>query len=149
VGRVTTPAVVASLPVLCLLVWVSTAYGHVFPTEGPPPVRVIPERFQATWVAQPDGPPRILITDEQHQPVAEVPVRAPVPVVEKWRWWNVLAGNPAGYLDAANPAQRLDITLPRLECLPVGPDWLRGWEFTFFAAVIVMSLLLKRVLRIH
>jgi hypothetical protein len=149
VGRVLGPAVVASVPVLCLLVWMSTAYGHVFPERETPTVRVAPAPLQARWQAGTDDFPSIVVTDAERTTVADVPVPAPVTVIEKWRWWNLLIGNPAGYLDSSNPAQRLEIDLPRRQYLSAGPGWMRGWEIPFFTALIIASLLLKRVFRIN
>lgn len=148
VGRVLGPAVLASLPVLCLLVWMSTAYGHIYPAD-PPEVRVTPSSLDARWIAAGDDPPRILVTDPDRREVADQPLAAPVRVIEKRSWWNVLIGNPAGYLDEKSPAQRLEISLPRQEIIPIGPWWMRGWEIPFFLSLIVASLALKRLLRIH
>lgn len=35
------------------------------------------------------------------------------------------------------------------EVLPFGPDWARGWEFSFIAAMIIFSLIYKNVRRIQ
>ena len=148
VARVSGPAVLASLPVLFLLVWISTAYGHAFPSE-PPPVRVVPEPLQAQWLPGNDQGPRIRVTGAGRKTLAEVPVTAPVPVIEKWHWWNALVGNPAGYLDREGPAERLEIALPRRQFVSAGPRWMRGWEVPFFASLLVVSLWLKRLLAIH
>lgn len=149
VGRVIGPALVAALPVVFLLVWVSTAYGHRFPIDDAPAVEVQPTTLQGRWVEAADRTPRVAISNGRHGTVSEVAVAAPVPVIEKRQWWNVLIGNPAGYLDEAGPAERLRISLPRQQIIGAGPDWLRGWEVPFFAAVLVISLILKRALRIE
>ena len=148
VGRVLGPAVLASLPVFCLLVWMSTKYGHTYPDQ-PPTVHVTPSSLQARWIAVQDHLPSIRVTGSEATQLAEVPLAAPVPVIEKRHWWNTLIGNPAGYLNADGPAQRLDIELPRQQFVNVGPGWMRGWEVPFFASLIVASLALKRVLRIY
>jgi len=145
VGRVLGPAVLASLPVLCLLVWMSTAYGHAYPDE-PPRVHVTPSSLEARWIPAPGHPPRIRVTGSE--PVV-VPLAAPVPVIEKRHWWNALIGNPAGYLEENSPVERLDIELPRREFVNVGPGWMRGWEMLFFVSLLAASLVLKRLLRIH
>src|SRR5690606_24344106 len=113
VGRVLGPAVLASLPVLCLLVWMSTEYGHAYPAEAPQ-VEVAPEPLAGRWVRGEDGDtPRVLVTEPGRGVLADLPVAAPVPVIEKRHWWNVLVGNPAGYLADESRAERVDITLPR------------------------------------
>lgn len=146
VGQVTGPALVASIPVLCVLVWLSTAYGHRFPAD-PPPVDVQPAPLSGHWVN--GSKPGVVVTGSDGAELGRVSLPAPVPVVEKRRWWNVLIGNPAGYLSPASPVERVLVDLPRRQVLPFGPAWLRGWELPFFAALLATSLALKRALRIH
>ena len=43
----------------------------------------------------------------------------------------------------------LELGLPRSQFLPFGPEWLRGWIAYFFGIVIVVSLLLKFLWRLH
>ena len=148
VGRVAVPAVVASIPVLFVLVWLSTAYGHAFPESRAPALRITPATLDAAWSASQDGP-QIRVWDESGGTSFAVRVAAPVTVIEHRRWWNMLIGNPAGYLEPGSPAQRIEIVLPRRQLLEVGPRWMRGWELPFFAALIAASLLLKRMLRIQ
>lgn len=156
VGRVGGPAILASLPLLALLTWISTAYGYGYPEPGGrPEVQVTPPGLQAEWVernpgeAAAAGVPHVRLSEEGRGVVADVPLAAPVPVVHKRQWWNTLLGNPAGYLPADALVERVRIALPKREYLPVGPAWARGWELTFFAALIVMSLGLKWVARIE
>lgn len=147
-GRVIGPALLAALPVILLLVWISTAYGYRFP-EREPPLQVQPEQLRAAWIASPQGPPQIEVRDPRRELLARVPVAAPVPVIEKRHWWNTLIGNPAGYLGADGQVERLSIELPRRQVVDVGPDWMRGWEVPFFVAVLIASLILKRALRLE
>lgn len=150
VGRVTLPAVVASLPVLCLLVWLSTAYGYRFPDDADAPaVRASPAPLSARWVDEPGHGGRVLVVDPRDRRSAEVALEVPVPVVERWHWWNLLIANPAGYLAGSHPVQRVVIDLPRRSYLGSGPSWVRGWEFPFFVSLFAVSLALKRLLHIH
>ena len=45
--------------------------------------------------------------------------------------------------------RRVHLGMPRPEFLPLGPEWLRGWMAYFFGVVIVLSLLLKFLWRLH
>ena len=50
VGVVVLPAVIASLPVLCLLVWLSNTYGYALPdADAPLEVRIEPPDQPVTW----------------------------------------------------------------------------------------------------
>ena len=143
-------ALVASLPLICLIVWISTAYGYHLPTPGSRvPVHVNESNYQAVWMAATERlAPRVVVTDDSGRRVAETAVGAPVPSLHKRQWWNSLIGNPAGYLPPGAPVQRVEIELPRIVILAAGPGWLRGWEPAFFATLIIASLLLKFTWRI-
>jgi hypothetical protein len=153
VARVGVPAIVASLPLLFLLNWMSTTYGYAYPLEGATlQIRTEPERFKAQWMApersQSDSAPHILISDEQNRKLLEARMPAPVPVIHKRKWWNVLFGNPVGYLPDNAPVDRIQARLPRQQHLPFGPGWLRGWEFLFFTTLVLVSAGLKIKLKI-
>ncbi len=147
-GRVLVPSVAASIPALCLLIWISTAYGHVFPAGDAPPLRPTPPSVQARWLDTGAADRRLALADALGWRV-EVTVAAPVTVIGRWRWWNLLMGNPAGYLPADAPADRVEIELPERQYLGIGPRWLRGWEFPFFTALLLVSLVFRRLLRIE
>jgi len=153
VARVGGPAIVASLPLLFLLNWMSTTYGYAFPPEGETlQIRTEPDRFKAQWIAPDrtgsDSDPHILVSDEQNRKVIEASMPAPVPVIHKKQWWNVLFGNPVGYLPDNAPVDRIQARLPRQHHLPFGPNWLRGWEFIFFTSLVLVSVGLKIKLKI-
>lgn len=160
------PALIASLPVIFLLVWVSNSFDATMPAPGAPVgveafaqegetlppldwrgegVRAAGEgRWTVAWPGAGAGV-ELLAAD---QVLLGLPPPAPVGIVHQRRWWNALLGNPAGYLPPG-PVDAVEIDLPRREYLPFGPDWLRGWIPLFFAVVIATSLLLKIVWRLH
>lgn len=149
VGIVAIPALIAMLPVLCLLAWMSTSYSYRWPAPGAEvETRTTPERFHAEWLAG-AGSAQVLITDESGARLANHAMTAPVPVLHKRQWWNLLLGNPAGYLPPELPLDRVEFVLPEKEYLGFGPGWLRGWEFSFFVAVFVGALGLKLGFRIE
>ncbi|NIJ42383.1 hypothetical protein FHS78_002677 [Parvibaculum indicum] len=148
------PALVASLPLLVLVAWLSNQYGYRF-HESPPQtaVAVEPGTYQATMVrpaavADTGSDRHVVVREPQGRMILDVPVRAPVPVIEKWQWWNWLLGNPAGYLPDASPVTRVDLSLPRQNVISVGPSWMRGWEFSFFVLLFAFSLIFKKAGRI-
>lgn len=149
VGRTAWPAIVASLPLLCLLLWLSTAYGYRFPEPGDvPALTVTPPDLQATWVPEADGRvPGVALSDARGNAIT-VPLSSPVPVLQHHRWWNALIANPAGYLPHGTAAREVDIALPQRVYMPVGPGWMRGWELPFFLSLVLTSLLVKRLAHI-
>jgi hypothetical protein len=152
---VTWPAVLSSLPVLALLAWVSTAYGHAFPPAGADvPIHTVPQDLEArleTVPAAGTAPPhrQIVVIDHTGRIVERVPWPAPVRTIHKQKWWNLLLGNPAGYLPEAGPLERIDLDIPPKEYLPVGPDWLKAWYTLFFGVLLVASLAIKVFARIE
>jgi hypothetical protein len=159
------PALIASLPVLFLLVWVSNSFDATMPAPGAP---IEVEAFarngetlpdlqwrgdarpagEGTWTVTWPGAGQRLELLHEGQVLLALPPPAPVGVVHQRRWWNVLLGNPAGYLPPG-PVDSVEIGLRRREYLPFGPDWLRGWIPLFFAVLVAVSLLLKFVWRLH
>jgi hypothetical protein len=148
VGLVLPAALVASLPVLTLVVWLDGAYGHVFP--GPaqaPTIQVEPPGYAALW-RRTANDVRIELLDQRGSKVAQVTLAKPVTRIEKPHWWNVVVGNPAGYLSTRGPIESVTIALPERQYIPVGPDWLRSWFVVAFAALLITSILFMRVARI-
>lgn len=170
------PAVVGGLPVIFLFVWASSTFNATLPS-APVAARAEPATFTA--VVRPPSPhavvagpavpseaplpapaaqaadrrgkpkPHVIALDPGGQVVARVTLRAPVETIQKRSWWNILIGNPGGYLPADGPIDRIDLDLPRIVYLPFGPDWLRGWEAFFIGVMVLSSVGLKVALRIR
>jgi hypothetical protein len=160
------PAVLASVPVIFLLVWVSNNFDLAMPSPGDrldvqafageghelPPLHWRGEaqaQGEDAWVvAWPDAKAPARLLDSDDKLLLSLPTVTPVGAVHQRRWWNDLLGNPAGYLPPGE-VDVVSIGLPSREYLPFGPGWLRGWMPLFFGVVIVVSLLLKFLWRLH
>lgn len=137
-------AIAASLPILALLVWLDGAYGARFPDPGEPvAVRAEPSGFDARWTGLTETGAGAVVVSDGNGAVANAAVVAPVSTIHKWRWWNTLIANPAGYLPDEAPVDRIDIALPRHEVIGFGPSWARRWEAPFFVLFLVFALALK------
>jgi predicted AlkP superfamily phosphohydrolase/phosphomutase len=163
------PAIIASVPVIFLLVWVSNNFDSRLPAPGEQlKVEAYPSAGYelsplhwrggngvvadgpGTWnVAWPADGSTMELVDSDDTVLLTLPPRAPVGVVHQRRWWNTLVGNPAGYLPSPGDVDAVEMELPSREYLPFGPDWLRGWIPLFFGVVIIVSLLLKFLWRLH
>lgn len=151
IGLLLPGTILASLPVLCLLIWMETAYGHTYPPPGGnPAITATPASATAQWVAADDegDPPTLRVQDANGQVVARIEMDAPVPVIHKRQWWNWLIGNPIGYLPDPAPVQRVHIDLPSPHYLPFGPGWVRSWATLFLAVLMITSVLIHRFSRI-
>lgn len=156
-GLVTSPAVLGSLPVLALLAWLSTTYGHDFPADGADiPVRTTPQAGEArvqTVQAEADAAAeagrQVVVVDQAGNVVERFLLSAPVPTIHKRQWWNALIGNPIGYLPDSSPLEWIELGLPQREYLPVGPSWLRAWYVVFFGVLLAASLGIKVAGRIE
>ncbi len=163
------PALIASIPVLLILVWMSNAFDASFPSAGqkiavvavPDDTHQIPPmhwrggevedgKQAGSWtVSWPDAAAPIELVDSDGTVVLTLPTEAPASTVHQKRWWNKLIGNPAGYLPSPGDLDAVALALPSEEFLPVGPSWLRSWIALFFAVVIITSLGLKFYWRLH
>lgn len=140
---------IASLPVLFLLVWADTRYGDIFPPPGQSVSVQVAGDFRGRLVDASDPTPTAEVTDPAGNHIAGIPLSAPVSTIAKWQWWNLFVGNPAGYLPGNAPFDRIEIALPRQHFIAIGPDWLRGWEPIFFASTLLFAMALKFVRRIE
>ena len=147
IGVILPGTVIASLPALALIVWLDTAYGHAFPPEGEPVTVDVSRPFTATWQNSGDEPHALVF--QGGQTMIDQPIGAAVPVITKRRWWNLLIGNPAGYLDRDAPIDAISLALPVQHFISFGPKWARGWEPIFFAAIIIFAFALKRLRNIE
>lgn len=163
------PALLASLPVIFILAWVSNTFDARFPPAGEPvrieatavdgsplpPLRwqsdgeVRAERDGLWTIPWPTAARPLNLVDGDGTELLTLPPAAPVGAVHQRRWWNALVGNPAGYLPAPGPVDVVELDLPHAEFLPFGPPWLRGWMVWFFGVVLAASLLLKFLWRLH
>lgn len=173
IGLAIGPALIAGIPVLFVLVWGSNEFGVYFPEPGSrvnvavssdsversadnwrwigidearhlPSAVDEPLRWRLSW---PEASAR-LETAGGEAAVA-LPPESPTPVLHKRHWWNLLIGNPAGYLSEDSPVDSIRLGLPSHEILPVGPGWVRGWLFTYFVVLIAFSLGFKFYWRVH
>jgi predicted AlkP superfamily phosphohydrolase/phosphomutase len=163
------PALIASIPVLFVIAWISNTFDAHPPAVGEmievkanasngrelPPLQWqgdgdVREEREGIWsVTWPDAAQPLRLLDSDGDVLLTLPTAVPVGTVHQRRWWNVLVGNPAGYLPSPGYVDVVELGLPRSEFLPFGPGWLRGWIAYFFAVVIVLSLLLKFLWRLH
>jgi hypothetical protein len=150
IGLILPSVLVAALPVLCLMAWLDTQYGRDLPPPGETArVEVTPATFRGHWVAADAGTPRIDVVDQHDAVVHSFLLSAPVAVVHRRAWWNALIENPLGYLPDDGPITRVEIGLPVQHYISMGPDWIRGWEAPFIAAMLIGSIALKILFHIH
>jgi hypothetical protein len=159
------PAVAASLPALFLIGYLDNAYGYAFPRPGAAvAVRIDPNRAVVAWNPQdavdgggggvwtvkwPGATSPVTVSTAQGVRLATFPMREPVPEMRKFRSWNFLYGNPAGYLPADAAISAITVEMAQNEYLPVGPGWLRGWETVFFLSAALFSISIKFSLGVH
>lgn len=150
IGLVLPATLAASLPLLAVIVWLDASYGHRYPAAAEPVEVSVPrDGYEGRLDQAVAPPPSAVILDPAGAEVTRVVLEAPVPLLHKRRHWNLLLGNPAGYLPDDAPVERITLNLPRLEVLSFGPQWLRGWEPAFFTALMLFAFLLKYVRRIE
>lgn len=154
------PALLAGLPLLLLMPWLSNQFGSYFPTAGTP-IQIVPEELSVAptaliwttndvrWDEQAQAwtlpwPSTPVSLRHGEQTLLTLPMPAPAallhPRVPSFNW---LIGNPAGYLPETAPMAAVHLDLPEQELLPIGPGWLRGWLAIYLIAMVIASLYLK------
>ena len=154
-GMTTMPALLASLPVLALIIWLGTAYGYRLPANSEPiDVQMTPATEASAEIRLADGEspdiaPRLVVTGSGGDVISDIALQAPVPTIHKKQWWNTLIGNPIGYLPDDGEIEAIAFELPENDYLGFGPSWLRPWYVLFFTILVIGSLAIKRLGRIE
>lgn len=157
------PALLATIPILFIVAWVATNFVYSPPETGEPvSVTAEPERggyswsgnagaetVEGGWTIRWPGSRETLTLSQAGNTVLELSSDKLTGVIHKRRWWNLLIGNPAGYLPPHQPTEVIRIDLPQTRYLPFGPDWMRGWMFLFFGAFLAASVAFKFILKIE
>ncbi|MGB1062678.1 MAG: hypothetical protein ACPGZU_21225, partial [Ketobacter sp.] len=92
---------------------------------------------------------RLTLQEHDGTVLLQLPLEHPVGIVHQREWWNSLFANPLGYLPSPGVVDSVEIALPATDILPFGPGWLRSWYFTFFAGLILFSLIFKWRWKLH
>lgn len=160
------PAILATIPILFIVAWVATQFVYEAPPAGDEiAVTVEPAAGELSWSASwsawagatpvdsgwtiqwpPEG--KSVTLSDGDAPLLSLSDEERHGVIHKRRWWNMLFGNPAGYLPDDGTADLVRIELPERQYLPFGPDWMRGWMFAFFGTFLLASVVFKFLLRI-
>jgi hypothetical protein len=156
------PALLSTLPVLFLIVWVAGAFGNETPAAGSmvhltaepsnhdlhwsslTGVEIAEDGWQVRW----PGTGQTLTMTDGRQSLLALPLQYNIPVIHKKKWWNHLMANPIGYLPENGKTDVIHIDLPEQVIIGFGPDWMRGWMFSFFLTFLLSSLGFKFLLRI-
>ncbi|WP_372807965.1 hypothetical protein [Pontiella sp.] len=158
------PTCIAVLPLFSLTCWINAEYGYAAPLpderigiavqpEGAaflvgtlPPGRAPAATNAVRMVAGMSG---VVLLDSLGNPLQTVGFPPPGNAVAHRQWWNGLLGNPMGYLPASSEIDSVQFAFGRRDFIPVGPNWLRGWETLFLMGMTVFSLLLKIVFKVE
>ena len=157
------PALLGSLPVIFLMVWMSGSYGYRLPEPGTDvTVASVDQTGPLAWTDGRDAGPEtnwtviwpspgqsLSLTDTAGNSLLSLPLTHPVPVRHKRVWWNMLFANPLGSLPPDAPVEAIEIGLEARVFLPFGPTWMQGWEALFILVVLVASVAIKIVFRIR
>lgn len=161
------PALLATVPVFFIVIWVAGEYGYVTPAAGSEvflsiepagsevhwssttQVGINAGGWVINWPAQ--GQSLTMhegMTGEGQPPLLVLPLERAIPIIHKKRWWNWLMANPLGYLPENGNTDVIQIDLPEAVIIDSGPAWIRGWMFSFFMAFLLSSIGLKLLLRL-
>ena len=95
--------------------------------------------FASRW----PSPLQPLVLSDGSGELLRLPLPVAVAVIHHHQWWNRAFGNPLGYLPAGTAIERIQIDLPPLRLLSIGPYWLRGWMAPFLLVMTALSLWLR------
>ena len=156
------PALLATIPILFIVIWVAGEFGYETPIAGgevllsaepansdihwssTTEVKITEDGWAVNWPAEGQS---LTMTDGR-QPLLVLPLEHNIPIIHKKKWWNLLMANPIGYLPDDGKTDVIHISLPEPVMIRAGPGWMRGWMFSFFVTFLLSSLAFKFLLRI-
>mgnify|MGYP001827080311 FL=1 len=162
------PALLATVPVLFVVIWVAGQFGYESPGAGSEvmitvepadsdihwsavtEVRTSEDGWLINWPAQ--GQSLTLsegTMDEERQSLLVLPLERNIPIIHKKKWWNLLMANPLGYLPEEGQTDVVHMDLPEMVIIGSGPGWIRGWMFSFFLSFLLSSFGFKFLLRLN
>lgn len=165
-GIVMGPVFIAVLPVLVTAAWIDTFHGHSLPEKNKAvAIAIIPAgsslNIQPPDIVQGKEEDRILIR-QPLKPSEQISFYVnnglvykgdvftiPAPVIAKKKWWNLILASRAGYLTNKSPVEEIHFDFPRQVMHDGLPGWASGWEWTFFLSILIVSLPIKIIFKIH
>jgi len=156
------PALLATIPVLFIIIWVAGEFAYQTPTarsevllttepassdilwSTTTQVRIAEAGWVINWPAKEES----ITMNADHQHLLTLPLEHDIPIIHKKRWWNLLMANPLGYLPKDGKTDVIHINLPEAVIIASGPSWIRGWMFSFFITLFLSSIIFKRLLRL-
>lgn len=157
------PALLSTVPVLFLIIWVAGAFGNEAPVAGSmvhlntepannnihwssiTGVEIAEDGWQVEW----PGTGQTLTLMDGSQLLLTLPMQDNIPIIHKKKWWNILMANPLGYLPDEGETNVIHIDLPEQVIIGFGPGWMHGWMFSFFLTFLLSSLAFKFLLKIE
>jgi hypothetical protein len=162
---VTGPSFVAGVPVVAVLVWMGDVYAHRLPEAGDTVVMHLePAGSRVTWEPtaialcdtqkgvwhvlwpRPDHP--IYLRNARGRQLVGLPLATATPELKRWKWWNLVFANPAGYLPGESRVEKITIQYPRRTVLSFGPPWARSWLTAFLTVTCLAAVVTKWIFRI-
>ena len=163
--KVLLPAFLSVLPVALIMLWLNTYHGYAIPKDASLlPVTIVPagtnvdiypaglvqESAQGILVIPPkDRSEEISFFADGQIIYSGALFSAPVPVISKKKWWNLVLGNRAGYITSSSSIEEIHFAFPRNRLFEGFPSWVAGWELTFFLSAMFSGLVVKYFYGIH
>ena len=156
------PALLATIPILFIIIWVAGEFGYEIPAAGSEILLTVEPATsdiqwstttdvrisEGGWVINWPSKGNSLTMNDDHQLLLTLPLEHDVPIIHKKRWWNFFIANPLGYLPKDGTTDVIHINLPETVIIGSGPSWMRGWMFSFFITFLLSSIIFKRLLRL-
>ena len=154
------PLVIATLPALFIITWVSNNFEYQVPETGskvkfeihsmvttdvgglksPPMPRV--DKFEKAW---PLRSGRLVFRDTGSSTGASLPASPAVRVVEKKNWRNALFGNPVGYIPKDFAIEKMMFDVQPRRMISSASYWISNWKLWFVLAMTLSWFGFRRI----
>jgi hypothetical protein len=164
-GVVLGPVFIAALPVIVLAAWIDSYHGYsrattnkaiemiIFPSDiniVSRPNDLIKKNGDKIFVSPSSNRSDPISFYVENQLVFKGNIFSkPDPFISKKKWWHYFFASDIGYLSQTSPIEEIHFAFPKNSIHKALPDWISGWEWTFFIAIFLVSLPIKIIFKIH
>ena len=161
------PAMLASIPIIFVLTYLSNNYGLMQPNTGDPiPIQVTWEQSskeslisivqdgktlesgEINSINWPSDSKAIELVEKQNSNILIQFPSQLSSIIHKKQWWNSLIGNPIGYLNDDSNVSHIEFAFKNNKIIEIGPEWMHGWLFVFFFMTILFSIVFLFIFKI-
>jgi hypothetical protein len=164
-GKILLPAVISITPVIIIALWYDMNHSYYVPLDGekvnvstyPTLSELDIEPFELTskdiegntFLHLTFNYIELSIYSNNILIYSGTPFKKPIPYITKKNWWNLLLGNPIGYIDDNANFEAIIFDYPEKILFSKLPKIINGWELLFFVGIFISTIPLRLIFKVQ